>query len=87
MTLELHSPSPSDFGGEKTRSLTRTASKGVSAMASYTPVFFDLASTLTSPTPTLEHPPRGAPRVLAPLRCPTRKRRLGTHYIIEIALE
>ena len=55
MTLELHSPSPSDFGGEKTRSLTRTASKGVSAMASYTPVFFDLASTLTSPTPTLEH--------------------------------
>ena len=27
MTLELHSPSPSDFGCEKTRSLTRTASK------------------------------------------------------------
>ena len=34
-TLELHSLSPNDFGGENSRSLTRAASKGVAPMASH----------------------------------------------------
>ena len=37
-TLELHSLTPSDFGGENSSSLTQAASKGVTPMASHTAI-------------------------------------------------